>query len=308
MYGACDVEKAAMRRSPLFHLYSIFLFTRSDLKTIVFPQTVFAISAALSLQKDDLGIIASRLPQLILWIWLLLLVECIANQRLPDSIEEDAINKPWRALPSGRLLPEEALKILRVVIPVTAATAFTLGAFTPTVSFMVLVWMYNDLEGSDVGPISKNLLNAGGLASWGWGGIAVLSGGASALEAQTWNVLAKWILLTGAVVITTIHAQDLPDVKGDAARNRKTLPLLYGQAPTRWSLAVAVVFWSVVCPWFCNVQMLGVWGVVVALGSAMAGLTLCSWRERTDKIVWNLWCVWVAAVYTLPFFGKLAGY
>lgn len=35
-----------------------------------------------------------------------------------------------------------------------------------------------------------------------------------------------WILITGAVVATTVHAQDFPDIEGDEKRGRQTLPML----------------------------------------------------------------------------------
>lgn len=297
---------AQQPRSLLFHARTIFLFTKSDLKTVVFPQTVCAVAAALS-AGIPAPAIAWRLPLLVLWIWLLLLVECVSNQRQPGSIEEDAINKAWRPFPSKRMHPQAALAILRLAIPLTAAVAYALCAFTPTVAFFVLVWLYNDLEGSEVGPASKNLLNAGGLGCWGWGGLAVLSRGGALIDAAAADKLSVWIIITTAVVATTIQAQDIPDVEGDGARGRKTMPLLYGQAVTRWTLAPLVLFWTVASPLFCNVTAYPVWALLLALGGAMAGLTVSSWKESSDKIVWTLWCLWIAVIYSLPFFGHLDG-
>ena len=45
----------------------------------------------------------SRLPQVILWLQLHLLVEVITNKGMPHSVLEDGINKPWRPLPARRL-------------------------------------------------------------------------------------------------------------------------------------------------------------------------------------------------------------
>lgn len=299
-------EVGGEKRSFFFHARTIFLFTKSDLKTVVFPQTVCAIAAALS-AGIGARTIAWRLPHLILWIWLLLLVECVSNQRQPGSIEEDKINKSWRPFPSKRMSPDKAIHILRLVIPATMAIAYLLGSFTPTVTFFVLVWLYNDLEGSEIGPASKNLLNSGGLGCWGWGGIAVLSRGGTLLDAAASDKLTMWIIITAAIVATTIQAQDIPDVEGDGARGRKTMPLLYGQAVTRWTLAPLVLFWTVASPMFCNVTAYPVWGLLLCLGGSMAGLTVTVWKESSDKIVWTLWCLWIALIYSLPFFGHLDG-
>lgn len=68
-----------------------------------------------------------RLPLAILWISLAALDFSIANQRLPSSIEEDRINKPYRPIASGRITPASA-STLRMCICVTAlAFSMTLG-------------------------------------------------------------------------------------------------------------------------------------------------------------------------------------
>lgn len=90
------------------HLYSLWLFTCSDLKTIVGPKTAFGIlnslcASAYGLPSKPAAVILSRLPLVFLWTWINLLPFSIDNQRRPKAIEEDRINKPWRPMPSGRV-------------------------------------------------------------------------------------------------------------------------------------------------------------------------------------------------------------
>lgn len=47
--------------------------------------------------------IAMAFPPTALYVWLFVLHFDTSNQMDPKSIEEDKLNKPWRAIPSGRL-------------------------------------------------------------------------------------------------------------------------------------------------------------------------------------------------------------
>lgn len=95
----------------------------------------------------------------------------------------------------------------------------------PSANFTTLVWLYNDLEGSSTGPILCNAVNAVGLCCVEWGAHTVLvaqDAGQQVTWSQDWRLY--WMLLTAAVIATTVYAQDMPDMKGDRARQRKTLP------------------------------------------------------------------------------------
>lgn len=302
------------KRNLKFHFYTLFLFTKSDFKTVLFPQSIFAIAVALSgaaaspeaYSGIDVSAVLLRVPHMVIWIWIHLLVENLANQRQPQSIAEDAINKPWRPLPSGRLSQAEALRLLQAGVPTMAAVSLLLGAFTPSAAFTTLVWLYNDLEGSSTGPILRNVVNAAGLCCLGWGGHTVLlakdtSGRIS--PSQDWFL--KWVLVTAAVVATTVHAQDMPDMKGDRARKRKTFPLVHGERAARWSLAAFRVLWSVIIPVFCKVQIPVVRWLLFGVGSFISVLTTSYQEEFSDKMVWNLWCFWVAGLYLLPLFRSV---
>src|SRR3569833_3442877 len=90
----------------LYHAYSIWLFTLSDLKSIVGPQAAFGIINALVLSIEADGDlrwaeVLSRTPVVAFWVWINLLHLTIDNQRQPESILEDKRGGPGRAGPAG---------------------------------------------------------------------------------------------------------------------------------------------------------------------------------------------------------------
>lgn len=312
-YGPLAAQRADcifQQPSLAFHIKTLFLFTKSDFKTVVFPQSIFAITAVLSavkltttdkdhLSPADIVDLVYRVPYMLAWIWLNLLVEDIANQRLAGSIIEDAVNKPWRPLPSKRLTPVEARTWLLLSIVAAVGFSVVMGGFTPSICLMTLIWMYNDLDGSNSGIWIRNALNAGGLMCFSWGALEVLSQGELLPRAYI------WILVTGGIVMTTVHAQDLPDMEGDIARGRTTIPLLHGEGVARGSLAVMVLFWSAICPAFWDVSPLG-WVPPLSIGAVMASLSLWRRGQEWDEVVWKLWCLWMAATFVLPIFALTA--
>ncbi|POS80966.1 UbiA prenyltransferase [Diaporthe helianthi] len=297
------------RRTLWYKLETLYLFTKGDFKSIVVPHSIFAISVVFS--KADLlhtakyefnpGRILTRIPLMIFWLWIHLLVEDISNQRLPGGIAEDTLNKPWRPIPSGRLSAEEAQQILRVLVPLALLTSTVLSSSRPSATLMTLVWLYNDLDAANAGPMQRNMLNAAGLACFGWGALTTLIGSSEAVGGNT--VLICWIALTAAVVMTTIHAQDFPDVAGDKARGRKTIPLVFNEVLARATLAFLVLFWSVVCLVFWDVKSPMVWVAMLGMAGAMSLKTVLGRTLRSDKLVWRLWCYWMSFLYLLPVFS-----
>lgn len=127
-----------------FHLHTIWLITRNDLKSIVLPETAFRTFSALSRpllttnNNPSLTVILARIPRVVVWNWLNVLIFDVANQRLPSSVLEDSVNKPWRALPSRRITPSSARRLLLCLIPVVFFATIYLGGVEETVSMMVL--------------------------------------------------------------------------------------------------------------------------------------------------------------------------
>lgn len=299
-----DCHTPGQHRSLWFHARTVFLFTKSDFKSIVLPQSVFGVAAILAELDPTPSAavkVASRIPQMVTWLWLNLLVLNIANQRREESVIEDSVNKPWRPIPSGRITPAEAQAALYLAAPgVLFMSATLLGHRTllPNLVLLLLVWLYNDVGAAEAGPVWRNLVNAVGVASFGWGAAASLLSGGDGL--QEIPIPFAWLTLTAAVTFTTVQSQDLPDMKGDAARNRLTMPLRYGEKVTRWSIAGFALLWSFLCPAYCQISRLSVWCIPLSISVGMAVLVIRHRNEASDKVVWTLWCVWVAVLYLLP--------
>ncbi|KAI1139362.1 UbiA prenyltransferase family-domain-containing protein [Hypoxylon sp. FL0543] len=298
------------RRTVGFHMKTIFLFTKSDIKTVLIPQSVFALSMVYSQRRleDTLAQpfnssqTTSRLIYMMVWIYLHLLVEDITNQRKPKSVLEDKINRPWRPIPAGRLTAAEARSILRIAVFLSLATSFVLNTWMTSVSLMTAIWLYNDLDCHNAGPWLRNGLNVAGMTCFGRGAVTVLLGGH--IGGETEKTLRNWHVLMGAVIQTTVHAQDFADIAGDKARNRKTMPLLYCEALSRWTVAVPVPVWSFICLNFWHVDSWVVQGVLLGIAGNIAVLVTVKWGKQCDEWAWRLWCLWVTVLYLLPLFSS----
>ena len=290
------------QRSIVFHLHTIWLFTLSDLKSIVCPETAFAIFSALSGESlttnatPGLSDILGRLPRIILWNWANLLLFDVANQRLPQSILEDTVNKPWRPLPSKRLTDDEARRILLVLVPMVFLVSTYLGGVFESMAMMSLTWMYNDLGGADENYIVRNLINACGFVCYSSGATIVAAGyGQNELNRNAY----VWLAVVGAIVFSTLQMQDMADMEGDAARGRRTLPLVHGETFARWSIALPVAIWSLVCPTFWGSGVIG-FGISVAAGSVLVFRILVLSGPMAYRRTWVIWCLWTMTLYLLP--------
>lgn len=293
-------ENIALKLS--YWVKTLWLFTRSDMKTVTSPQVIFGLVVALSgssLTTNDspkLMEVLFRLPRLVLWVWLSLLSEVIANQRLPSAIVEDTVNKPWRPIPSQRLRATQARQLLLGILPTVYLFSLLSGGSQAFVALTVFSYMYNDLEGANESPIIRNVLNACGLSAFSVGAAEVAVGhGRFGLQPCAY----RWIAILGLVIASTVQMQDLPDIEGDQARRRKTAPLIYGDATTRWSLLATVVPWSFICPYYWQVSA---WCYIPScfLGFSMVIHVFYFRHPKKDEVAWKLWCVWMMVLYLLP--------
>ncbi|KAE9369311.1 hypothetical protein N431DRAFT_380160 [Stipitochalara longipes BDJ] len=300
-YSGDEEEK---HESPLYYLNTLYLFSKANIKCVTIPQTLFALSTALSgpllttNSTSFLSLILTRLPILLLWISINLLICDISNQRLPSSIIEDSLNKSWRPIPSGRITPESARRLLFSLIPLSITLSEYLGNVNETLFILLLAWVYNDLGAANENFHLRNITNALGIAAFNAGSIVPLTG-ASGLNSKGYI----WLCVLAAAICSTISILDMPDIAGDSARGRRTMPIVYGHEVARWGLAVPIVFWSVACPLFLG---MGVVGLVVSLGlgAGLAGHLLTFKTQKSDKTSERLWCVWTMVLYCLPLFAS----
>ena len=109
----------------------------------------------------------------VFWTWLHLLQFCVSNQSM-DS-EEDALNKPWRPIPSGLISVAGARCLRWTLLP----SCFFLSAYLEVhwqgtilaLSFLV----YNELR-LHLHWIMRNVLNAFGYAYFNAGAFAIAAG------------------------------------------------------------------------------------------------------------------------------------
>lgn len=285
----------------MFHLRTIWLFTFSDLKTIVGPQTVFGVMNALAAPMFDLGdgprsaCFFRRAILVGVWTWINLLPFAIDNQRQPAAIAEDSVNKPWRPMPSQRLTQMRARQIMLALYPIAGLTSCYLGASRQCIALIVLGYWYNDQGGADSGFLMRNFINACGFVCYSSGAMEVALGHRLPWQPQ----LFQWFLIIGAVVFSTIQTQDLYDQQGDQLRGRKTLPLVTGDGPARWMTAIPMTLWSVFCPLYWNSRR-EISVTFILLGALIISRCLTKRTVSDDKTTFRIWNLWMVFLYLLP--------
>ncbi|KAI1423520.1 UbiA prenyltransferase family [Xylaria sp. FL1777] len=289
-----------------YHAYSIWLFTYSDLHSILFPETAFGVLHALWFTQANPNHpvepsskeVIERIPSVMYWVWINLLALNISNQRGPDSVAEDAINKPWRTIPSGRWSPELATYCHKVVYSGALMSSWFIGGLRPCIVLMILGFWYNDCGGGDGRAFTRNFINAMGFTSFGLGALEVALNQslnftpATLLNLSTPN-LEQWIFLLFLVILSTVHTQDMYDQEGDKARGRSTMPIQIGDAPARWIISGFMLLWGVVCPLFWRCGLLGyVVSTSIAFTVVFRSFYLRTVGEdRMTFAIWNLWMV-----------------
>lgn len=108
-----------------------------------------------------------------------------------------------------------------------------------------------------------------------------------------------WLGLIAAVVATTVHSQDMYDQEGDAAVGRRTIPLVLGDKPARWSIALAVLLRCATCPLYWGCSLTG-YILLGSLGSTVAWRTLRRTSVREDRNTFRIYNAWLVILYSLP--------
>ena len=284
-----------------YHLHSLWLFTFSDIKTIIAPKTIFGImnaisSSAFGIRSTPMALsVLNRVLPTIIWVWINLLPFNIDNQRQPAAILEDSLNKPWRPMPSKRLTELEAKSIMFVLYPTAVLVSMYSGGLKQCIALNFLGYWYNDCGGSDSSCISRNLINACGFICFASGAMEVALGFPLPLEPY----LLEWFFVIGCVVFSTVQMQDIYDQAGDRLRGRKTVSLVFGDGRTRWLTAICMAFWCIICPWYWNL-LLSLRAAFMMLGVTIIGRLLWKRSVEDDKLSFRLWNLWMVFVYTMP--------
>ncbi|KAG9318045.1 UbiA prenyltransferase family-domain-containing protein [Chiua virens] len=233
----------------VFWLETIFLFTKSDYKTIFFPVIISSWAASPPPRT-------SQLVGTAVWVWFHLLQANVSNQTY--SAHEDIINKPWRPLPSGRISVRATRRFrwILLVLCLCLSAWHGTGVLISSAALSLVEIVHDDI-GFSSDPVLKNLMNVGGYLTFESGATLIMS---SKAHFDRTSLIA--LFASGLLIFTTIHAQDFADAEGDKLSGRRTLPIVAPEGSRRYILA-ALPLWSI--------ALSALWG----LGPLSAVMFLC---------------------------------
>ncbi|KAJ6546377.1 UbiA prenyltransferase family [Mycena sp. CBHHK59/15] len=268
-----------------YFFWTLFLFTYTDFKTIIFPVTVFACTAA---PYQSFG----RLFYAIFWTWLNLLQVDVSNQY--KSIAEDAKNRPWRPLPDGRISQKSAALMRWILAPLCMLSGLPFGSGVVLCSItLTVILIAHDEIGFATNWVGKNLINAIGYASFEFGATKIMN-----ITPRLDHIALQSLVCSALLIFTTIHTQDFSDIEGDRANGRVTLPI-YAPKVSRIYTFLALGVWSV---GLGRVWDLGPSSQILLCGLGLViGWRFYSFRTASDDtktyIAYN---VWLLLIHLLP--------
>ena len=290
----------------LYSLRTLYLFTVDDFISIVLPNTICGIMLPLAgglLQRPALILdIMPRVPLVLLWVWTNLLFFNICNQSQPGSTLEDATNKPWRPIASGRVSVQGVQYYTSATRLGLFGIGLAFGGIYPSLLLQFLTFWYNDLDGGEDWKV-RNFLNAGGYLCFTVGAMQVAMG-TQRFEFSTRGL--NWLCQISAIISCTMHIQDLYDQEGDKLRDRRTVPLVFGDSIARYSIAIPVVLFSFVAPAFWTSSVFG-FIPSVALGTTIFMRLLRNAKRNVahDKVTFVYWNAWLISIHMLPVWAQL---
>ena len=149
----------------------------------------------------------------------------IPNQVLGQT--EDQLNKPFRPLPRGLLTPRAAWWRWSLALVAFSGLGLALHLGWPTALWLVTCLLYT-LARWDRWWVTKQLCMGAGVlaqlvAAW-------------TLVGPLTPLALRWIGFFTVLAPLMMPLADLRDVAGDQAVGRRTLPICWGDTPTRWWL------------------------------------------------------------------------
>jgi len=268
-------------------ILTAYAFTKSDYKTVIFPTLCYGILAA-----PTMNAALARLPSLTAWTWLFLLQFCAANQMY--SQEEDAINKPYRPIPSGLISVQGTVVLRWILIPMCLALSLQYDVLYAGISLTVAFLIYNELH-ADNAWYTKNFLNAVGLVSWNVGAAKIAGADSNGTE---------WIIpyVSTVLISTTIHVQDFRDEAGDREQGRVTFPVVMPEFSRKMTF-VLLLGWTFALSLYWDISRTEVI-VYVMLGTYLATRVLKQRTVYEDKVSLRIYMLWLCVSQVLPFWDR----
>ncbi|KLO12994.1 hypothetical protein SCHPADRAFT_874683 [Schizopora paradoxa] len=277
----------------LYQLRTLFLFTKSDIKTTVIPITVLAAASA-PLRN------VLHLPHVIFWTWVHVLQFDVSNQTL--NPEEDEHNKRDRPLPAKRITHQNALILRWILVPTcwTLSACYSLETFYASIALVALTIIYDELGAHSGHWVIRNLVNALGFVSFEVGASLIAGNNRRSLD----SIARISILCSAGIFFTTIQSQDFKDVEGDALIGRKTIPIVHPKfaAPT---LALALLIWSALLAYVWQMDVLtAIPACALSLWVGVCFVT--SKRVEEYQRSFYIYNVWLTAMHALPLVRRMA--
>ncbi|KAL5534703.1 hypothetical protein ACEPAG_1167 [Sanghuangporus baumii] len=270
-----------------YHLWTLFLFTKSDIKTTVIPITSLAAASAPLASLD-------RLPHVIFWIWFHVLQFDVSNQTLKP--EEDEYNKRDRPLPSKRITWRNAITLRWALVPACwiLSAFYSIETVYASITLCILTFIYDELGASAGHWFLRNFVNALGFMSFEVGACLVASEDRHVLD----NISVISVLCSAGIFATTIQAQDFKDTEGDRLVGRKTLPIV-APSVARPTLMLALLAWTS--------ALSSLWGLAAVpafvfhfLALSVGGRFMVLKSIKADQRSFYLYNVWLSVAHALP--------
>ncbi|KAJ9223792.1 hypothetical protein DTO169C6_3906 [Paecilomyces variotii] len=285
------------------------LITESNIKAYVLPIVLFAMLGVASggvttNPSPSWNDLSAALSHAGFYAWLYVFHFDCSNQKDPESIREDKLNKPWRAIPSGRLSIESAQHwYIAATCLLLLATGTWLGGFPEALFFMAETWVYDYASGASSW-WGKNIINA---LFYMTGQLGATRVAAEAMGSTTMTRAGyEWCLLLGINTFTTVQIQDLRDQEGDRARGRRTVPLVIGDWTTRWITTLFISFWSIACPaYWGNSRFTAGYVPPLLVGSFVVARMLSCRSAKADRATFNYYTLaWLPSLYAIPILSR----
>ncbi|KAI0043716.1 hypothetical protein FA95DRAFT_1498188 [Auriscalpium vulgare] len=269
-----------------------FLFTKSDIKTTLIPVTFFAVASATDFEL-------SRLVHVMAWIWLHLLQFDVSNQTLSE--DEDGMNKTDRPLPSGRMTLRSALILRWLLVPVCwiYSAFYSVEVVYASIALVALTVIYDEMGAHAGHYIVRNLVNAGGFASFEAGSTLIAGSDRHSLDGV--GILA--IAISAGIFATTIQAQDFKDRDGDGAIGRQTIPLVLPSI-ARYTVIIPLLLWSTGLSVLWRLDAVA-GCTFVALATFVGVRFLGHTSIPEDQVSFYWYNVWLSAAHSLPGYYRL---
>ncbi|KAL1742858.1 hypothetical protein HDZ31DRAFT_2151, partial [Schizophyllum fasciatum] len=225
----------------VFHaVYTLFLFMKSDIGTVVLPSISMGISLA---GVPDVCAFFEG----IVWVTIhLLAFDVSSRQNAPCrffqiiGVEEDRLSKPHRPISAGRINLKSSQHLHLFFVTASLIDSMRHGLFVQSTVFFILITAYNEGQLSKYWPTKSGIIAVCiGILCWG---VAACFDHGRPLSSTSISALVITVLLQA----TTLHAQDFRDMAGDAAIGRKTLPMLVPRPWARGGLSALLLAWSII--------------------------------------------------------------